>query len=160
MKAVNYFDKYANQIMRESAEGKTESAVEMFSEMFSEIKEICRTRNAVKKSAIVSAVKEVNQKWNKVRKLIKEIYTVCPLKENAIQIKFIKDNPSYELDFVVVRGMEKFDPEKAKNDFEGLSQTSRLLVTMAMIGSHANNHINGETTQSEISSQKASEMID
>lgn len=133
MKAVDYFNKYGEMIFDEAAKGKHDSMLLMFDEVYSEIEAICKLRNAVKDSAKVSAVKEINQKWNKIRDLSIKQYTASPIKKDAITTVFLKKNPSYEGLFVVEKTPKKFDPSDAQKEFDNMSPTSRLLFTMHML---------------------------
>ena len=134
MKAVDYMAKYGEVIFQEATKGKTTSILDLFDEMYSEIETICKTRNARSDSAKISAVKEVNQKWNKLCDLFIKTYTASPLKKDAIQTTFLKANPKAEGLFVIDKTIRKFEPEQAQKEFDGMSDTSRFLVTMAMLG--------------------------
>ena len=136
MKAVEYFNKYHNLIMTESLQGGYDALVDLFDDVYFEITTICKIRNAVKSSAIISAVKEVNQKWNKICDMFIQKYKVCPLKRDAIKNKYIKLNPDSEIKFNVGRQdpYAPFDGEKAKSEFDMLSQTEKMLITFSMLG--------------------------
>lgn len=134
MKAVDYFNHYGSAIFNEAAKGKHDSMLLMFDEVYAEIDAICKTRNAVRDSAKVSAVKEINQKWNKIRDLSIKQYTASPIKKDAIMTVFLKKNPSYKRLFIVERTPKKFEPSDAQKEFDNMSQTSKFLVTMAMLG--------------------------
>ena len=137
MKAVDYFTKYGEVVFNEAVKGKHDTMLIMFDEMYTEIDAICKLRNAVKDSAKISAVKEVNQKWNKLRDLFTKAYTVSPLHKDAIQKIFLKSNPQCENLFVVEKSSKKFEPSEAQKEFDKMSPTSRFLVSMAMLGSMA-----------------------
>lgn len=134
MKAVDYFNQYGEMIFEEAVKGQHATMLVMFSEVYNEIETLCKTRNAVKDSAKVSAVKEVNQKWNKIRDLFIKKYTASPLQKDAIQKVFIKNNPSFEGLFIVEKSPKKFEPSDAQKEFDKMSPTSRLLVTMYLLG--------------------------
>lgn len=134
MKAVDYFNQYGETIFEEAVKGQHAAMLVMFSEVYNEIETICKTRNAVKDSAKVSAVKEVNQKWNKIRDLFIKKYTASPLQKDTIQKVFIKKNPSFEKLFVVDKSTKKFEPSDAEKEFDNMSKSSKLLVTLAMLG--------------------------
>ena len=137
MKAVDYFNQYGEMIFEEAVKGQHATMLVMFSEVYNEIETLCKTRNAVRDSAKVSAVKEVNQKWNKIRDLFIKKYTASPIQKDAIQKVFIKNNPSFEGLFIVEKSPKKFEPSDAQKEFDKMSPTSRLLVTMHMFGSMA-----------------------
>ena len=137
MKAVDYFNQYGEMIFDEAVKGQHATMVAMFFEVEAEIETICKSRNATKDSAKVSAVKEVNQKWNKIRDLFIKKYTASPLQKDAIQKVFIKKNPSFEELFVVEKSFKKFEPSDAQKEFDKMSPTSKFLVSMAMLGSMA-----------------------
>ena len=137
MKAVDYFNQYGEMIFEEAVKGQHATMLVMFSEVYNEIETLCKTRNAVKDSAKVSAVKEVNQKWNKIRDLFIKKYTASPLQKDAIQKVFIKNNPSFEKLFVVDKSTKKFEPSDAEKKFDNMSKSSKLLVTLAMFGAMA-----------------------
>lgn len=134
MKAVEYFNKYGEMIFDEAVKGHNATVVAMFDEVYSEIEAICKTRNAVKDSAKISAVKEVNQKWNKIRDLFIKKYTASPLQKDAVQKIFLKDNPSCMGMFVVEKSPKKFEPSDAQKEFDKMSPTSRLLNSLGMMG--------------------------
>ena len=134
MKAIDYFNKYGETIFNESVQGIHTTMLTMFDEVYFEIEIICKTRHAIKDSAKVSAVKEVNQKWNKIRDLFIKTYTASPIQRDAIQKVFIKKNPSFEKLFVVDKSTKKFEPSDAEKEFDNMSKSSKLLVTLAMLG--------------------------
>ena len=145
MKAVEYFQKYGQVVFNEAAHGDATHMLEMFKEMYSEIETICKTRNARMDSAKISAVKEVNQKWNKVGDLFTKTYTANPLKRDAIQKVFLKHNPNSESLFAVDKTIKKFQPEQAQKEYDNMNQTSKFLVAMAMLGAMANGDYDEET---------------
>lgn len=137
MKAVDYLAKYGDIVFDEATKGKHDSMLLLFDEMYAEIETICKTRNAIKDSAKVSAVKEVNTKWNKLRDLFIKTYTVSPLKKDAIQKIFLDNNPNAAGLFVIEKSIPKFEPTDAQKEWDKMSQTSKFLVSMAMIGAMA-----------------------
>ena len=134
MKAVDYFNQYGEMIFEEAVKGQHAAMLVMFSEVYNEIETLCKTRNAVKDSAKVSAVKEVNQKWNKIRDLFIKKYTASPLQKDAIQKVFIKNNPSFEKLFVVDKSTKKFEPADAQKEFDKMSSSMRLMNSLGMLG--------------------------
>ena len=141
MKAGEYFDKYGAIIFDEAAHGKTDALLDMFKEMYLEIDQICKTRNVTLVSGQVSVVKELNTKWNKVRTLFIKKYTASPLKPDAIQSYYIKHHPETESSFVRDKPPEKFEPSEAQKEWDKMSQTSKFLVAMSMIGAMAREDI-------------------
>lgn len=134
MKAVEYFNKYGEMIFEEAVKGQHATMLEMFSEVYNEIETICKTRNAVRDSAKVSAVKEVNQKWNKIRDLFIKKYTASPIQKDAIQKIFIKENPKAEELFMIEKSPKKFEPADAQKEFDKMSNSMRLMNSLGMLG--------------------------
>ena len=141
MKAVDYLAKYGDKVFDEATKGQHDTMLVMFEEMYAEIETICKTRNAIKDSAKVSAVKEINTKWNKLRDLFTKTYTVSPLKKNAIQKVFLDANPNAAGLFVIEKSTKKFEPDDAQKEWDKMSPTSKFLVSMAMIGAMARGDI-------------------
>ena len=128
MKAVDYFNQYGEMIFEEAVKGQHATMLVMFSEVYNEIETLCKTRNAVKDSAKVSAVKEVNQKWNKIRDLFIKKYTASPIKKDAIRKIFLKENPSFEGMFTVEKSPKKFEPSDAQKEFEPSMHPSSIVA--------------------------------
>ena len=134
MKAVDYFNQYGETIFEEAVKGQHAAMLVMFSEVYNEIETLCKTRNAVKDSAKVSAVKEINQKWNKIRDLFIKKYTASPIQKDAILKIFIKENPKAEELFVVEKAPKKFEPADAQKEFDKMSSSMRLMNSLGMLG--------------------------
>ena len=65
MKAKEYFEKYDELIIKDQIAGSIESAKKLLIELSDEAKNICEARH-VKRDAVVSVLKEINQKWNAI----------------------------------------------------------------------------------------------
>jgi hypothetical protein len=88
MKAVEYFEKYQNKL------NKPEDAAELFLEMSKEVEEIAKQRNAVSDEAAIAIMKELNQKWNSLRRMFLKKLGSSILIENAFMVFWKKEVPS------------------------------------------------------------------
>lgn len=86
MKAKEYFEKYETRIMNELMSSATspEAGINMLEELLSEVCTLIQNRGCKKESALVSAIKEVNQKWNAIDTFFEKKYGVSPLIRNAV----------------------------------------------------------------------------
>jgi hypothetical protein len=87
MKAKDYIEKYGAAITEEVKKGETKSASGLISELFAEITTISEARNCKTAEAILSVVKEVNQKYNAIQRSIP-----C-LKPDAIKMLMMDKMP-------------------------------------------------------------------
>ena len=87
MKAKDYVEKYGTVIMAEAEKGETKSACGLISELFAEVTTISEARNCKTTEAILSVVKEVNQKYNAIQRGIP-----C-LKPDAIKMLMMDKMP-------------------------------------------------------------------
>ena len=147
MKSIEYAKKYGPAIIKDASAGRIQASLELFDEVYAEIETISKTRNAVRESAIVSIVKEVNQKWNRIRKIIENAFTVCPIKEDAIVKQFIKKHPEMEEKLMPIRNKEvkSFDPTVATERFNERLKDHNYLFNMMAIGKLGENNIPEES---------------
>lgn len=66
MKSKEYFEKYRDTILTE------DGAVKLLVEMSKEVQTIAEGRNTSRDACMVSILKEQNQKWNSIARLIEE----------------------------------------------------------------------------------------
>ena len=83
MKAKEYFEKYDELIIKDHIAGSIESAKKLLIELSVESKNICEARHVKRDAAVVSVLKETNQKWNAICSLYEKKYGVSPLNRNA-----------------------------------------------------------------------------
>lgn len=83
MKAKEYFEKYDELIIKDQIAGSIESAEKLLIELSVEAKNICEVRHVKRDAAVVSVLKETNQKWNAICSLYEKKYGVSPLNRNA-----------------------------------------------------------------------------
>ena len=83
MKAKEYFEKYDELIIKDQIAGSIESAKKLIIELSDEVKDICEARHVKRDAAVVSVLKEINQKWNAICSLYEKKYGVSPLNRNA-----------------------------------------------------------------------------
>ena len=77
MKAKEYFEKYDELIIKDQIAGSIESAKKLLIELSDEVKDICEARHVKRDAAVVSVLKEINQKWNAICSLYeKKIWCV------------------------------------------------------------------------------------
>jgi len=89
MKAKEYFEKYDELIIKDQIAGSIESAKKLLIELTDEAKNICESRHVKRDAAVVSVLKEINQKWNAICSLYEKKYGASPLNRNAF-IKYWK----------------------------------------------------------------------
>ncbi len=84
MKAVDYYNRFAEDVYTEWKEtGKTEKLRELLQAFVDEFNEIRDARMVRSDRAVVSLVREFNQKWNKLVRIFEQEYTESPIKENG-----------------------------------------------------------------------------
>lgn len=90
MKAKEYFKIYEDRILEDAVlNNSVEAAKDLLKDMWMELDDIVKKRNAKKIPAVIGAVKEQNQKWNAICNLFEEAHGVSPLKRNAFG-KFVE----------------------------------------------------------------------
>lgn len=77
MKAIDYFNKYRLQVY------KKDKLNELIQEMNEEVYQMAEHRGSKSDAAIISAIKEMNQKWNKLCNIYKEEYKMEVLIRNG-----------------------------------------------------------------------------
>ena len=93
MKAKEYFEKYGAQLVLDENTHKIErmnAIIALFLELCCEAETIGEQRKVKRIEAVVSIVKEMNDKWNTVGDLCKKHYGVDPLVENGFK-EFVLD---------------------------------------------------------------------
>lgn len=83
MKAVEYYNKYHEAIMdpvenpqiystKDSIDRQNKAIVDMLRELMTELIELRKSRNAVTNKAILAVIKEINDKWNRIIRMMKK----------------------------------------------------------------------------------------
>jgi len=80
MKAIDYFNKYRLTIV------DNKELTKLVQEMSEEVKELAKKRNTNSDSSVVSIIKEINQKWNKLCGLYEKEYGKSILIRNGFLI--------------------------------------------------------------------------
>lgn len=83
MKAKEYFEKYDELIIKDQIAGSVENTKKLIIELSDEVKDICEARHVKYDAAVVSVLKEQNQKWNAICSLYEKKYGVSPLYRNT-----------------------------------------------------------------------------
>ncbi len=77
MKAIDYVNKYGEDLIGPDEEKRNVAASDLLKDMMNEQTEIMKSRNISTDSGAISVIKELNQKWNAInRKLEIPVLTV------------------------------------------------------------------------------------
>ena len=68
MKAVDYVNKYGEDLTGSDEAKRDEAARALLNDLMNELKEIMKARNISKDSGAISVIKELNQKWNAINR--------------------------------------------------------------------------------------------
>ena len=66
MKAIDYINKYGEDLKSSDTEIRNKAAQSILADMMMEASEIIKARNIKKASSAISVIKELNQKWNAI----------------------------------------------------------------------------------------------
>ena len=98
MKAKEYYDKYANDIMRNNTfEAAMLSLKSMYDEFNREMVDICNVRHCATDLATAAVIREQNQKWNALERRFRESNEgLSPIKRDGFKEFWIKQLPTLQ----------------------------------------------------------------
>ncbi len=100
MKAKEYFEKYGSYLVSgENADknDRTNAAVALLCDLCGEVQSIGEQRKIKRIEAVISIVKETNDKWNAVGNLCEKHYGVNPLAENGFKAFILNRMPELRM---------------------------------------------------------------
>lgn len=83
MKAKDYFEKYESLIFTDIREESTTYTSKLVAELSKETTTLYKNRGGKSDSAMVGAIKEINQKWNAICTLFEKKHGMSPLIRNG-----------------------------------------------------------------------------
>lgn len=92
-----------NVRLKEAFDQMNESGQTMLREMLGELSTIRKERHATTTKAMRSIIKEMNDRWNKVNRLLREEYGESPLKDDGVIIASIAIEPRIQTLFPNVK---------------------------------------------------------
>lgn len=93
MKAVQYFEKYREQIIDTDEKKAVEAIGQLVYDLSMEAKEMIRSRHVKTNSGAVAVILELNQKYNAVCRLFQKNYGTSPLLQNGFLTYWAKQIP-------------------------------------------------------------------
>ena len=95
MKAKEYFEKYGARLVSSANTDKT--AVALLRDLCGEVQSIGEQRKIKRIEAVISIVKETNDKWNAVGNLCEKHYGVNPLAEDGFKTFILNSMPELRM---------------------------------------------------------------
>ena len=90
MKAVDYVEKYGEDLTGEDNEKRDKAVRGLISDMMGELKDIIKARNISTDKGAISVVKELNQKWNAINRKL----SIPVLSEDGFKKIMVNEIPS------------------------------------------------------------------
>ncbi len=83
MKAKDYFEKYAEALISDDHDVSVKASVKLVNDMILEINEVMGKRQARFDNALISVIKEQNEKWLALVRMFEKKYGASPLRREG-----------------------------------------------------------------------------
>lgn len=90
MKAAEYYAKYKARLWTKDEVAYRSATADLMLDMVEDFEELIKTRNAVRDSAVKSAINEINQRYNMVCSRFERDFGASPIKRDGFK-KLIMD---------------------------------------------------------------------